>query len=327
MSWNSFSDYLNEKIIDGGTSSGLCVVLGSGIHKLLSEPHSGKLYEAVEMLSSWEGLLSHISTNYRPGVFAPLEWERLLIESEQRIDKMDFAAHDMENYKLNNLSKTIESAESLILSDKQNQEKYTPLIKILNSKFVTDVISLNFDLLSEKLFLNDGVNKVVRPLSKSVNKLNHHRILKNTAGNVVRFWHPHGDYTYPKQMVLGSWRYGQLLVSMNQARLEMKKNDKEDYENFKIRVQNNPQNWLEIMLYKPLLFIGTSIDLSDLTMWNALILRQRNFFKFDNRQKMSPAWRLCIHGEGNHIPDSWVEKLEGRNYTEAWSYLVNGFGA
>jgi len=55
---------------------------------------------------------------------------------------------------------------------------------------------------------------------------------------------------------------------------------------------------------------------------NATIMRQRIFFKYHNRPKNLPAWRLCIHGEGNHIPGSWVEKLEGSDYTEAWRYLL-----
>ncbi len=301
MSWISFNSYCRRFTSDPKQKK-ICLVLGAGIHNLLKSNMDGRMYEAVTFLSSWNKLSVGVAPKYASKFPSTLAWELTLLDSEANIEDGDKPV----------FAREIKKSNSCLSG-------YSPLIKIRQSGLVSDVISFNFDLITERLCLTSSANQQnVSDLPKIKGPF---RPVKSNNNQSIRFWHPHGDYTNHKQLVFGTWRYARLLKEMDKSRERFKKAERKRLELSGPKVDENPCDWLDLFMTQPLLFLGMSLDEADLTPWLALLIRHRNFAKSSNRSKMPESWRLCIPGEGEHIPSRWVQRLEARNYDDAWGYL------
>lgn len=318
MSWISFNSYC-RRITPDSKQKKICLVLGAGIHNLLKCNTDGRMYEAVTFLSSWKKLAVGVAPKYAGKFPSTLAWELSLLDSEANIEDGDKPVFEREIKKSKELAEQIRNFEEVVLSSNSSLSDYSPLIKILQSGLVSDVISFNFDLITERLCLTSSANQQnVSDLSKIKGPF---RPVKSNNNQSIRFWHPHGDYTNHNQIVFGAWRYARLLKQMEKSRGRFKEAEKRRLVMSGPIVDEDPCDWLDLFMTQPLLFLGMSLGEADLTPWLALLIRHRNFAKSSNRSKMPESWRLCIPGDGEHIPSRWVQRLEARNYDDAWGYL------
>ena len=323
MSWNKFEEYI--KSIHANQAPKICLVIGAGIHRLLNKMPNGTSYEAAVRLSSWNGLMDNVNSEFSKKYPLPLVWE-LSVQDADELEMGDsLPTHKKENKLLQALSQEIKSSEDIIFANQNLFKQYSPLIRVLNSGCVSDVISLNFDLIAERLFSNAPFTDANQN-TILVSRMSANRILVGENNHSIRFWHPHGDRTNNEQLILGPWRYGQVLVEMNETRNTIKQDEKMDYDLFKQRVFASPNNWLELMMFRPLVFLGTGLDQADLTMWHALLIRQRNYAKAEPKSKKPKAWRLGIPGELDHVPSDWILSLEAADYPNAWAFLEAAVG-
>jgi hypothetical protein len=318
MSWISFNSYCSRFTSDPKQKK-ICLVLGAGIHNLLKCNLDGKMYEAVTFLSSCKKLAGSVAPQYSSKFPSILAWELTLLDSEANIKDSDKAVFSREIIKSKELAQEIKILEEIVLSSNFCLNDYSPLTKILQSGLVSDVISFNFDLIAERLCLTSPANQQNFSVLSQINPP--FRLVETINSQTIRFWHPHGDYTNHRQLVFGAWRYARLLKQIEKSRKRFKEVERRRLEMSGPKVDEDPCDWLDLFMTQPLLFLGLSLDEADLTPWLALLIKHRNFAKSSNRSKMPESWRLCIPGDGEHIPSRWVQRLEARNYDDAWGYL------
>lgn len=174
-------------------------------------------------------------------------------------------------------------------------EAWTPLGAILRSRHVTDIISLNADLTVERLLRERPAGPLPRadlrepaaagsPAGRPF--LSRCRTFQVPAGALPaatrRVWHPHGDRSLRDSLVFGLWRYEQALRALSEARGHFKRDERQHgYDALACRIRDEPRNWLELIISRPLLFLGTSFDAAEWDLWYALISRWRNYRKAD----------------------------------------------
>jgi len=195
------------------------LVLGSGFHKAaIGSSHC---------LSNWDLLLLQLGSKSCSQKKYILQFEELILDgallNKQR------AAADIEKELLGYVKKILnEETESVDLA------KYESLKFLFDSNLVSDVISLNYDSVPEKICKKqiNGTGKVIwqnantdlNEDSRSLQKrTTDYRKIANKAGNSIRFWYPHGNISRRNSVVLGVNKYSQLLVSFDKIRKRYKK--------------------------------------------------------------------------------------------------------
>jgi hypothetical protein len=319
--WIEFEEYLQKLATDDSTLP-LCVVIGAGIHRLVESSSSYKDYDSLQKLTSWNGLLDHLGSSIHDAPTPTLRWEMQVLNYENGLTSHDKAAYQREHSLVGIVNKSLEEAEDILTDRPEITEQYAPLLKVLNSRFVQDVISYNIDLMSERL-LNGKVPKTQKGSSELIRR---HRIIKRVKGiTSLRIWHPHGDRDSTKTVALGLWRYQRVMDEIYKYRREFKKSEKNNYEVSRRKSVESPDTVFDLYMNRPLLFIGTSLDTAELDQWYMLLIRWRNYAKKEHIDKMPPTWRLCCTSDGLHLPQNKFHRLEGATYRDAWKYLIEVF--
>jgi hypothetical protein len=60
----------------------------------------------------------------------------------------------------------------------------------------------------------------------------------------------------------------------------------------------DPRNWVELMMTRSLVVVGTSLDEAEWDLWYAFLMRWRNFAKAGNKNVEYPGWVLSAGPEG-----------------------------
>jgi hypothetical protein len=115
MSWNQLEEYI--KSIHSNQAHKICLVIGAGIHRLLNKLPNGTSYEAVVRLSSWNGLMNNVNSEFSKKYPLPLVWE-LSVQDADELEMGDsLPTHKKENKLLQALSQEIKSSEDIIFAN------------------------------------------------------------------------------------------------------------------------------------------------------------------------------------------------------------------
>lgn len=186
---------------------------------------------------------------------------------------------------------------------------YEPVRNVLASEVVQDVISLNFDLIAERLLCTDFDPRACVSNGNANHLTPHYEI------HHKRYWHPHGDRRCRSDGCLGMRQCALKAAVLEQARMRFKAKQVETGFNPKAS-----SNWLELMMASNLIFLGTSLEFSEWDIWFALVNRWRNYARETNKLHEPKAFVLTCGAEHNHLPEQ-ILRLNATNYDQGWAWL------
>jgi hypothetical protein len=310
MSWSTLDSQLER--IKRGDSPKLTVILGAGIHCMNPEGNNP--------LSSWSGLLNSVSNDMGyplVGDSPSMEWELISMASKDG----NQMAHEGERNFRKNLRDKIRDLESDAI--RHGREFMEPLFEILDAGVVSDVVSLNLDLVLERLYA-ERHGRTLKVQGKD--RLSRFREIKSDSGNGVRFWHPHGDIGSVETMLMGMWEYQKQLPKLRSKFNHFKSKERQSKrKGFYFRVNRTAESWFELMMFRPLIFAGTSLHLAEWDLWYSLLLRWRN--RSRSEDSFGQTWRLEVEAPNSSCPDGGtkvqaISPLIAPDWPTAWSRLV-----
>lgn len=291
------------------------VILGSGYHKEALGNHS--------ILSNWEALLSKLSNSNNFSKKLTLEFEKILKKRSSLQNKK--AASSIEKKELEYIASHIFHEQDWILS----QEDRFIYPNVFNPKYVSDVISLNFDYIAEektKNWLNYKKNITWKNQSSfSEKKTNNiyrytsYRGIRNKEGEEIRFWYPHGSVhgrNKDKNIVLGTYRYSNLVSYLFRIRKHYK-----DLERQKIK----DLTWYSQFIENPVIFLGASISEAEWALWTTMVYKKRNYAKGNNNKSEYKSFQM-MDIKDNYSNDFWNEPLfYDMDFSTQWEKLEELF--
>lgn len=299
----AFNEYFKEIIKQ---NKKFVIILGSGFHS--NEPEKND-----NCLNSWTELIKIENSDYSGKKHFLIEFEKIIVNETRNQNEKN--ASKIEKALLLKIADEIKAEQSKIFS--QSSIKYP--LEIFNNKYISDVISLNFDLVPE-ILLNNGKCPTVKDLSsiKSGNKKNlpstRHRHIKG-----ITFWHPHGDVGKYDSMILSVRKYCNHIGEIEQLRKRSKQNPKSE---------NYQESWYDKLVNNPVLVLGASISESEWDLWSAITNRQRNFAKDKNCGYCNPMFKMRKEEEETkNSLDSYFYSLfdESMDFKDQWKELCNLF--
>jgi hypothetical protein len=210
---------------------------------------------------------------------------------------------------------------------------------IFNPNFVTDVVSLNFDILAENLckilfkakLIEKGYIKVDDSLGNRalIHKSTRYRIFKFPNDRTITFWYPHGSILDSSGMILSARKYGQHIASIETLRKYSKSNARK-----KIKINT----WYDKLTHNPVLILGASVSSNEWDIWSALASRERNFFKPINNPNRDPIFQMqsyksvekckyCDNQFNYSLNEKWFQPLFTENlpFEDQWKKLDDLF--
>jgi hypothetical protein len=257
-------EYYLQEIYNKRIKEKFVIVLGSGFHKqaFMGTP------DIFNCLTSWCCLLKAIDSKTGCSNNLLLDFEKIILKRTNSQDEK--AAYKTEEDLLKNVVIKIKRVQSKVL--KRKDINYP--IEIFNSNFVSDVISLNFDLIPELLLNNNKKTKVNNihdyKNKKSIINSTRHRFIKG-----INFWHPHGDIDKYDSLILGSRKYGLHINKIEKLRKRSKHQNKPD---------NYQKSWYDALTHNPVIILGADISDMEWDIWNAIVNRERNYGKKENKK-------------------------------------------
>lgn len=313
MNWDTLEAKI--KSIRLRESPGLTLVLGAGIHQMSSLEGNP--------LASWSELLDSVSNHAQGamGNISPsLYWE-LVSMSSKSPEQM---GHEGERSFRARLREKIQELELEVVNLRGNS--MNPIFEILDSGMVSDVVSLNLDLVLERLYAErQGQNLRVQ----GKGRLFRFREIESEAGNVVRFWHPHGDTDSLETMQMGMWEYQKQLPELRRRFNQIKAQERRlGHKGDFYRMERKANNWFELMLFRPVVFAGTSLDPAEWDIWFSILMRWRNRGRLEN--PFGDTWRLAKDNVnsailGGTLPKEGIGLLLADEWSDAWCRLVKTF--
>lgn len=311
MHWDTLE--LKIQSIACGELPRFTMVLGAGIHQMGSV--------GPNPLASWPELLDAVSGktlgNFE-NVSPSLCWELLSMSSKIR----EQLAHEGERDFRALLREKIRTLEPEAIN--QGRKAMEPIFEILDSGKVSDVISLNLDLVLERLYAaRHGCNLKVH----GKGRLNRFRDIESRDGNSVRFWHPHGDTDSLGTMMMGMWEYQKQLPQLRRRFNQLKSRERlSESKNHVLDNSRSGMAWLDSMIYQPVIFAGTSLDSAEWDLWFSILMRWRNRGRSEN--PFAEMWRLSQGDDDSSILTKDLSKgaiapLHGEGWNESWAKLVN----
>jgi hypothetical protein len=291
------------------------ILLGSGFHRL----DNGN----TSVLNNWDFLLKSISPNFKVSGNYLLDFEKIILEKVS-----DSNAQKQEDLLLKSIANVVKNAELLAIENEINN--YPSFI--FNPNYVSDVISLNFDCLAEKLcklifkakLIKSGYVEIDKKFGKDalLHQTTKYRILKFPCGKTITFWYPHGSVCKSSGILLGARKYGRHISCIERLRIHSKavvrKNQKKD-------------TWYDKLTHNPLIIIGASISSNEWDIWSAFVNRERNFYKNINNGYRKPIFQMRsnqykkVSDDNNN--EQWFEPLfdENLDFNNQWEKLIELF--
>lgn len=313
MSWNDFRNLLTS--VGKGQEKGLVLVVGAGIHKMGAKEIPKDTYE---VLACWSELLRCLAgENEKRSSDLTLFWEMLALEKAD----VSLPAYQREQLLRKEMRKSILQAEGF--AKRNARMRMAELREIIRSGLVSDVISLNVDLILEYAVFDrkEWLGKV----KGGQEALKRRREFRINGDKIVRVWHPHGDRDSINSLQMGMWGYQKSLRGIRDEFNRIKKSERRsgDY----LGNGMKPETWLHALLSGPALFAGTSLSSSEWDIWYALLMRWRNQARF--RKEELRLWWLCEESRQSvsALPelDKRFKKLSGSKWEDAWLNLTETF--
>jgi hypothetical protein len=301
---NTFKEYfelcINENIK-------FTVIVGSGYHKEALGDHS--------ILSNWKVLLSKISNSSNFSENLTLEFEKV-VNNRTKLQS-EKASNKIEELEIKHIANHLTKEQEWVLS--QEDRFYYP--NIFNPKYISDVISLNFDYIAEektKKYLNyndkvifENQSSFSKELRKQIFNYTRFRKLKNNEKKEIRFWYPHGSILDYKNIVLGIHKYANLVSNVIKIRNKYKEIEKQYLKDL---------TWYSQIIENPVLILGASMSEAEWDLWSAIVYSKRNFAKNDNNEK--PIFKMMSPEEASKLNNEWILPLyKDMDFTNQWKVL------
>lgn len=265
-------------------------------------------------LNSWENLMKIIDLSYQ---FIPgknnflIDCERMIMRETGLQDEKH--ASKIEQNLLAKISNQIKCEQQNVCSTKM--QNYP--LEIFNSRYISDVISLNFDLVPE-IMLNEGKSPKVKYLYSKSEKRKKLSSTRHRIINGINFWHPHGDVGNADTLILSVRKYCNNIIEIEKLRKRFKQNEKTvDY----------IESWFDKLVLNPIIVVGASLSETEWDLWSALINRERNFAKGKNIQFKNLMFQMRSKEVGNTV-NSFFHPLFPTEipFAEQWKMLRKIFG-
>lgn len=307
MNYLAFEDYFKNKILNGQEK--FSVIIGSGIHF--------EVIKQFNCLTSWRCLLSSISDKPLVSSNNLIAFEEIIQEKTKTQNKKD--CNKIENEFLTKISSKI----SKLQKNHIKTYDYSKILEVFNPKYISDIISLNFDTTIETLFkekYNLITKRGVFSYQSPIKKYNHTFVYFEYELNdyKIRFWYPHGSIKKPTSLILSNRSYSNYLSVIESVRKNFKKVERE--QNYKKSKDNI--TWISQLINNPVLILGASLSYDEIDLWSLIITRERNYSKIDNHDThRKPIFQITK----NKINNAWIDKLFENNlsYEEQWKKLNN----
>jgi hypothetical protein len=297
------------------------VILGSGFHQQVLGGNS--------VLSDWGTLLGKLTNTNKLTNNYILDFEKIVLDesAKQKPDSVK-KAFEIEKGELGHLVKAIRNEQDWVLS--QPHRFVYP--NIFQSNKISDVISMNFDTVAEKICVpgskkstlqntsSFGLTNTKGKLSDSfITQVTSFQELVNSSNHPIRFWHPHGTIENPKHIVLGVAKYSKLVASTLKIRNHYKAN--EDLTNDS--KEQNEITWFSQIYNNPVLILGASMSEMEWAMWTAFVHKNRNFAKPNKREFSSPIFQMMNREDSmDKSKQKWFQPLFfDMEYDAQWKEL------
>lgn len=299
----------------------LTIILGSGFHS--QGIGNGSI------LSNWGNLLSKLTHNNSLSSKYTLDFEQIIVNQTRNQNvSVEKQAHIIEKNELINIANFIEQDQEWVL--KQRDRFNYP--DIFNPKYVSDVISLNFDHIAEELcnfkYGNGEKIKTINESSfakkssknSSIYQKTSHRKIIDTKGNEIRFWYPHGSILKADLITLGINRYSRLVLDTIKIREHYKM----------VEIDSNFElvdlTWFSQILKNPILILGASLSDAEWGLWSAIVFKKRNYAKDTNSNYENDIYKMVENKTDDKNLGYWYHPLyEGKNFNEQWKLIENAF--
>ena len=297
----------------------LTIILGSGFHS--QGIGNGSI------LSNWGNLLSKLTHNNSLSSKYTLDFEQIIVNQTRNQNVSDEKqAHIIEKNELINIANFIEQDQEWVL--KQRDRFNYP--DIFNPKYVSDVISLNFDHIAEELcnfkYGNGEKIKIINESSfakkssknSSIYQKTSYRKIIDTKGNEIRFWYPHGSILKADLITLGINRYSRLVLDTIKIREHYKM----------VEIDSNFElvdlTWFSQILKNPVLILGASLSDAEWGLWSAIVFKKRNYAKDTNSYYENDIYKMVDNKTDDKNLGYWYHPLyEGKNFNEQWELIEN----
>lgn len=279
------------------------IILGSGFHN--------QAIGGESILSSWDLLIHKLSPEAKLTGQYHLDFEKII--QSKKIECED--SYKTEERLIKCVQKKIKDEQERVLKECE----YCYPLGIFNPDQVSDVISLNFDDVPEKLLNKQKGVKIGKYTNdssfnsfskESYNYLTTRFKSIDFGNDKIRFWHPHGIVSN-KSIILGAHRYAHMLkavVSIRNHHMVAKRNTTSD------------NTWYTRLLENPVLILGAGISPTEWDMWFALTSRERA----NGKKTQIFQMRECeCKKDAQH---EWFEPLFiGMSFDQQWKKLEELF--
>jgi hypothetical protein len=310
---NILEKYKNE-------NQNLTIILGSGFHS------QGLGNSSI--LSNWSILLSKLAhANSLSGKYT-LDFEKIIVnQTKNQNSPNSKKAYEIEKEELKRTTLFLKKEQEWVLSQ-SNRFKYP---HIFNPKYVSDVISLNFDHVAEELCnLNYGNGEEVKSINESsfnekypknsrssIYQRTSHRKITDKQGNEIRFWYPHGSIQNHESITLGINRYARLVSDITRIRNYYKKQEKE-----RANEEMVDLTWYSQILKNPVLILGASLSDAEWGLWSALVYKKRNYAKDTIGSYENDIYKMVDEKAQDKNLGYWYEPLfKDMNFNEQWKMI------
>lgn len=304
----------------------LTIILGSGYHV------QGLGNKSI--LSNWEILLSKLTNNNSLTGNYILDFEQIIINQTTNQNKaIEKQAYKIEKNELNHIAKFIKAEQKWVLQE-INRFNYPD---IFNPKYVSDVISLNFDHVAEELCNlkygnNDKIDwsnissfnkKYPKNSRSSIYQRTSYRGITDREGNNIRFWYPHGSILKPDYITLGTNRYTKLVEDVTRIRNYYKKEEREGSNKEIVDL-----TWYSQILKNPVLILGASLSEAEWGLWSALVYKNRNSARPKSTYHKNDVFKMVDNNPCNESLSFWYQPLfEGIDFSEQWKIIETTFSS
>lgn len=298
----------------------LTIILGSGFHSQGLGNNS--------ILSNWGVLLSKlVHSNSITGKYT-LDFEKIIVKQTKNQNSTNSKkAHEIEKEELKRIALFLKKEQEWVLSQ-SNRFKYP---NIFNPKYVSDVISLNFDHVAEELcnlhysngekvkFLNESSfkDKYSEKSKSTIYQRTSHRKISDKQGNEIRFWYPHGSIQNHESITLGINRYAKLVSDITRIRNYYKKQERENSSKEIVDL-----TWYSQILKNPVLILGASFSEAEWGLWSAIVFKKRNYAKSTNSFYENDIYKMVDNKTEDKNLGYWYHALyEGKDFDEQWKTI------
>ena len=281
------------------------IILGSGFHRQFIGPDS--------ILSSWELLLKGLNTDVKLTGEYHLDFEKIGQSKKLQCEN----SSKIEDRLLKCIKELLQEEQKRVLRDCKD---CYPLW-LFNPKYVSDVVSLNFDEIPGLLlaknndvnlskFTNNSSFKVGSKDSYAYLSTRHKKVDFGSDGQ-INFWHPHGVNQKKKSIILGLHKYAHMLetsIRLRNHHMKLKKENQLD------------ETWYQAIIQNPVVIIGAGMSSTEWDLWFAFTSRNRL------NKKAPQIFQMRDCECKNNAQHQWFEPLFlGLSYDQQWEELKKIF--